>query len=84
MKRIAMAILVTAGLGLPTTLAADSRPPADALPLSMIVQALEGEGNVDYITEVEWDDGRWEIEYVSTDGREMTVRADPVTGERHR
>lgn len=61
---------------------ADS-PPADAQPLSQIIQTLEQQRGVAYFDEVEWDDddGHWEIEYVTADGGTVEIQVDPVTGE---
>lgn len=63
--------------------AADTPPPANALPLSQILQAIEADGNVAWIDEVDWDDdGHWDVEYYTTDGRQVDVRIDPLTGAR--
>lgn len=40
---------------------ADDRPPADARPLSQVVAILE-QDRFDVITEIDWDDNKWEIE----------------------
>ncbi len=58
-------------------------PPADAQPLSQIIQALEQQRGVAYFDEVEWDDddGHWEIEYVTADEGTVEIQVDPVTGE---
>ena len=82
MKRLtiplgAVAVLVAGPL------LADTPPPPNALPLSEIILMVEATGEVDWIKEVEWDDdGYWEVEYVSTDGRSAEFRMDPVSGER--
>lgn len=56
-------------------------PPANALPLSQVIALIEAEGGIAYIDEVEWDeDGYWEVEYITTDGRKVEVELDPVTG----
>lgn len=58
-------------------------PPADALPLSEIIAMIEAEhgDRLAYIDEVEWDDdGYWEIELKDTDGQDVKLRVDPLTG----
>lgn len=42
---------------------------------------LEGNADVAYITEVEWDEGYWDIDYVRKDGGKVEVKLDPVTGK---
>lgn len=49
------------GLCLAAPALADDRPPADARPLAEVVAILEN-GHVDVITEIDWDDNKWEIE----------------------
>ncbi|THF64988.1 PepSY domain-containing protein [Pseudothauera nasutitermitis] len=61
-----------------TPLAAADRPPADARPLSEIVAALERQG-YGPIVEVDFDDGRWEIE-AYRQGRKFDLRVDPHSG----
>ena len=57
-------------------------PPADAQPLSQIIQTLEQQRDIAHFDEVEWDDdGHWEIEYVAADGGTVEIQVDPVTGE---
>lgn len=60
---------------------ADRTPPADALPLSAIVTALETQYEIEFIDEIEWDDdGHWEVEFYTTDGAKVELKIDPVTG----
>lgn len=40
---------------------AEDRPPADARPLAEVVALLEN-GQIDVITEIDWDSDKWEIE----------------------
>lgn len=58
----------------------DELPPANAKPLSEIVRALE-EGGYRHITQVEFEDGEWEIEAQRAGGEEIELRVDPVSGE---
>jgi hypothetical protein len=63
-------------------LAADRPPPANALPLSQVLQMIEKQGQVAYFEDIEWeDDGYWEIKYAARSGGAMKVKIDPVTGE---
>jgi len=57
----------------------DDVPPSDALRLSEIVKGVEQRG-VGVITEVEFDDSRWEIK-VRDNGKRVDLRVDPRTGE---
>lgn len=71
-------------LMVPTALLAQDRPPADAMPLSQILSTLEQDVGADlaFIDEVDWDDdGYYEVEYYTADGREVKVRLDPVSGQ---
>lgn len=58
----------------------DQAPPADAKPLSEILQTLEQESGFSHFEDIEWDDGRWEIDYRAND-RRVEVKVDPVSGE---
>lgn len=64
---------------------AAAAPPADAKALSEVVEMLEGNPDVAYIAEVEWDEkGYWDADYVRKDGSRVEVKLDPVTGEPRR
>jgi hypothetical protein len=78
MTRTILAGGLIAVLALPVA-AQDSA--ANRLPLSQIIANLEAEADFDRIDEIDWDDGRWKVEYYLTDGREIEVEIDPVTGE---
>ena len=71
------------GLTLPASAMTDTPPPANAQPLSRIIATVEGSAqNLAFIEDVSWDDdGYWEVEYRTTDGREVEIRVDPVTGQ---
>lgn len=61
---------------------ADQVPPANALPLSAIVSALEENYDIQFIDEIDWDDdGYWEVELYTNDGAKVGLKLDPVTGE---
>jgi hypothetical protein len=60
----------------------DDVPPPNAIPLSKIVQSVEARG-LGIITEVEFDDGYWEVE-LRKDGRKIKLVLDPLTGEARR
>jgi hypothetical protein len=57
----------------------DDTPPANAKALSEIVKQIEA-GEIGAITEVEFDNGAWEVE-IRSGGRTSKQRIDPVTGE---
>lgn len=64
---------------------ADRTPPAQALPLSEIVTDLEGQYDIHFIDEIEWDDdGYWEVEFFTRDGAKVELKIDPVTGDTRR
>jgi len=72
----ACAFLITA----PALADDDQPPPSDAKPLSEILQSIEQESGFSHFEDIEWDDGRWEIEYRAND-RRVEVKVDPVSGE---
>lgn len=57
-------------------------PSANAKSLSAIVQSVEDRG-LGFITEVEFDDGFWEVE-LRKDGQKSKLDIDPRTGETRR
>lgn len=57
-----------------------SVPPAGSLPLSQIVRRLEQEHSGARFSEIEFDDGRWEVE-LRVNGRKIEMKIDPRTGE---
>ncbi len=65
--------------------AAAAAPPADGMRLSDIVRAVEQRPDFRYFDEIEWDDdGYWEVEYVTRDGRKIELKIDPRTGQPRR
>ncbi|MBB5221729.1 putative membrane protein YkoI [Amaricoccus macauensis] len=57
-------------------------PPQGALPLAEIIAGIEKSQPVATFEEVEWDsDGYWEVEFVDTENRNISMRIDPMTGE---
>jgi hypothetical protein len=58
----------------------DELPPANAKPLSEIIKMVEDKG-FKTITEVDFDDGVWKVEARQADGKETTLRVDPLTGD---
>lgn len=80
--KFALALILGLGAALAALpLRADAPPPPGALPLSQVIALLEAEGGIAYIDEVEWDDdGYWEVEYLTSDGRKVEVKLDPLTG----
>ncbi len=78
--RVLPLALAATFLALPA--AAQRLPPANALPLSQVIAAVEKSQPVRVFTEVEWDDdGYWDVEFVATDNRRTSVRIDPFTAE---
>ena len=58
----------------------DETPPANAKPLSVIIKAVEDQG-YKTITEVEFEDGKWEIEIHQPGGKESEIHVDPMTAK---
>ncbi len=54
-------------------------PPANAMPISMIVQSVEARG-AGIIKEVEFEHGFWEVELLN-EGRKIKLTIDPKTGK---
>ena len=81
MIRTGFAALAIATLALPA--AADTPPPANALPLSRIIATVEANvSDLAFVEDVSWDDdGYWEVEYRTADGREVEINVDPVSGQ---
>ena len=78
------AVVLLSGLLPVAALAADTPPPAGAMKLSAVLAALEARvgDQLTHIDEADWDDdGYWEVEYRGTDGAEVKVKLDPMTGE---
>jgi uncharacterized membrane protein YkoI len=55
-------------------------PPQNAKPLSEIIKAAEQRQDFRAVTEIEFDDGVYEVEYYTQDGAKKEVRIDPVSG----
>lgn len=55
-------------------------PPVGALSLSQIITQIESRPDFAFIKDIDWDDGRYEVEYRTRDGRNRTLKVDPRTG----
>jgi hypothetical protein len=55
-------------------------PPAGALSLSQIITQIESRPDFAYIKDVDWDDGRYQVQYRTRDGRDRDLKIDPRTG----
>lgn len=62
--------------------ASDEIPPANSRPISTIIESVEGR-NSGVVSEVEFDDGFWEVE-LRKDGRKTRLVLDPMTGNSRR
>ncbi|MEM9255892.1 MAG: PepSY domain-containing protein [Pseudomonadota bacterium] len=77
MNKLVGAIILSVSL-VPHIAVADKRPPENSLPLSDVIRMLEEKGYYP-VTEVDIDDGLWEVEaFKGTEARELKV--DPKTG----
>ena len=59
----------------------DRSPPKDAKKLSEIVAKVEQRQDFRYISEIDWDDGAYEVTYYTTDKAKVEIKYDPLTGE---
>lgn len=57
----------------------DEMPPPGSMSISAIIQSVEARG-LGTITEVEFDDGLWQVE-LRRDDRKIKLAIDPMTGE---
>lgn len=77
METVIISVLFFSLFLLQTPIAAEV-PPHDAKQLSEIVRALEEQGYIP-IVEIEFEDGRWEIEAYK-EGVKRELKVDPVSG----
>lgn len=85
MKKFGYGFVLIAGLAASATVARadwfkDEVPPANAKPLSVVIKALEDQG-YKTISEVEFEDGKWEVEVQQDGGKEVELHVDPVSGQ---
>ncbi len=64
----------------PPALVEPNAPPAGSLSLSQIIIQIESRPDYAFIKEIDWTDGRYEVEYRTRDGRDRTLKIDPRTG----
>jgi hypothetical protein len=55
-------------------------PPAGALSLSQIIAQIESRPDFAFIRDIDWDDGRYDVQYRTRDGRDRNLKVDPRTG----
>ncbi|WP_341913951.1 hypothetical protein [Ferrovibrio terrae] len=55
-------------------------PPAGALSLSQIITQIESRPDFAFIRDIDWDDGRYIVQYRTRDGRDRDLKIDPRTG----
>jgi hypothetical protein len=77
---LAGAALSLSALGAHANWFKDEAPPPNAKPLSAIVKALEDRG-YKVITEIEFEDGKWEVEVQQASGKELELHVDPLSGQ---
>lgn len=64
----------------PPKLVEPDGPPAGSLSLSQIIIQIESRPDHAFIKDIDWEDGRYEIEYRTRDGRDRVLKVDPRTG----
>lgn len=55
-------------------------PPAGALSLSQIITQIESRPDFAFIKDIDWEEGRYEVQYRTRDGRDRNLKVDPRTG----
>jgi hypothetical protein len=76
---------VATAFGAPALAQRQERPPEGSLPASEIVRRVEQRGDFGWLKEIEWDeDGYWDVEYWTRDGRLREIDVDPGTGRERR
>lgn len=80
MHKSTLLFLLTSALFVSGTACGQAQPPAQADALTEVqVRALLVEQGYTNIDDVEFDDGTWEADVTSTDGKRIDVRVDPAT-----
>ncbi len=59
----------------------DRSPPPNSRKLSEIISKVEQRPDFRYISEIEWDDGGYEVTYYTNDNAKVEIKFDPVSGE---
>jgi hypothetical protein len=81
MLRSAVVALVLAGLvGTAAAQSAQSMPPKNAQKLSALLGKVEQRPDFAFVSEVQWDEGGYEITYYTTDNAKVELKFDPVSG----
>lgn len=78
MRILAVAAVAAALFFSPALADDDDRAPASgARPLSQILAEIEAKPDFRYFEDIEWDDGRYEIEYRTRNGGTREIEVDP-------
>lgn len=81
MRQLALAGLMALTASIPTVpVLADQPPLAGAMPLSEIIAKLEQRSDFAYVREIDLDDGFYEVEFRTKDGRDIQLTIDPRSG----
>jgi hypothetical protein len=67
-------------LCIPSILWAGTAPPEGSKPLTEILRPFEAQPDFGYFEEVEFEDGKYKIEYYTKDGSKQKIEIDPLTG----
>jgi hypothetical protein len=59
----------------------DRSPPENGKKLSEIIAKVEQRQDFRYISEIDWDDGAYEVTYYTSDKAKVEIKYDPLTGE---
>lgn len=67
--------------GVAVAQATDRSPPENGKKLSEIIAKVEQRQDFRYISEIDWDDGAYEVTYYTSDKAKVEIKYDPITGE---
>lgn len=82
MRTLLFAALLAMAVAAPA--AQEDVPPEGAKRLSKIVEKVEKNKNVAYVTEAKYEDGVYKVRYRSKDGKNKKAQYDAKTGERRK
>jgi hypothetical protein len=81
MKRLGLLATVSLlGVAPNIACAVDEKPPANAKPFSEIARTIEQRADFQAFESIEFDNGVYEVEYYTKEGKEKKLHLDPVSG----
>ena len=80
MRPTTYALVWAALLWAPPVVLAEPALPEGSKPLTEILRPIETRPDFAYFEEVEFEDGKYKIEYLKKDGSKQKIEVDPLTG----